>query len=251
MKRIIVFFGTAFVAAAFGAPAAGAEPTKILPEPTEAAPLTDVVNQPVAGHILATGGLEIKCKDGTGTQSWTSANFGTTNINLAECTSALGETCTSEGANEGNIVLLGSMRFWLARLMTNAKEEEEKGVLVAALVFLVNEFKVLCINKGKTVKSEDLGKKGCVAGLVEAESLNKLISKAINVFAQWTPGGELRSGEQQILLILPQESTELMSCLLKVTVNGGAEQLAALLFVFEIEKYKKGGSNITIELMNP
>jgi len=221
------------------------EKTKILPEPTVEKPLTVTATQTAEGHFLTLGGLEVKCKKASGTESWTSANLGTGNILFTECKGPLSTVCTGEGDPEGLVAAKGEVHFWLALNMFGP-QKEPKSELVGALVFLLEEkgAKFTCVNKAKTIEDK-IVVKGCLAAQVLPTSLNKLISQAHEVFEEWL------SGETSILSVLKQEATSEIPCLPTSSTNGGAAELAALAALFFFEKYEKGGSTITIELMNP
>jgi len=245
MKHTTTLFAMAAMAViAFTAThvaAASASSTSILPEPTEASPLSVTVIQPEMSHLLTAGGLEIKCEKSSGTESWGSAS-GSGSTLSTECEGPLSTVCTGEGDPEGLVAWVGKVYFWLALLMTGTHEKETTE-LVAASVFLPSEVKFTCTNKAKTIE-EKVVIKGCVASPVSAESLNKLVSKARVEAAEWA------SGEQKVLAVLPPEATKESACLLKATVNGGAEELAAVTAAFDAEQFTKGGKELTVELMS-
>jgi photosystem II stability/assembly factor-like uncharacterized protein len=89
MRRMITLFGVAVMAVFAFTAIASAELTKILPEPTTSAPLTDTVTQVQPGHILALRGLETKCTKSSGKETWTSANNGTGGVLFEGCSSAV------------------------------------------------------------------------------------------------------------------------------------------------------------------
>jgi hypothetical protein len=245
MRHIKTLFSvTAIAAFAFTAvplaTAAAAEETKILPEPTEAAPLQATLTQSTEGHTLMVGGFELgKCRGASGSETWTSANSGTWRVILPECKWVKGTTCTSAGAPEGSIEVKGKVHFWLALLMTGTKEHETSE-LVGALVFLYESVTIAC---GVFYKFEI--PPGCVAAQVLPKSLNSLIAEAHQEFSEWS------SGEQRILYVLPQESKKELECLLRASFDGGPEELTALDALLVTDQFKKSGSAITIELMNP
>jgi len=245
MKRIVTLFGVAVMAVfAFSAIAAGSalaeEKTKILPEPTAEKPLTATTNQKEKGHLLTVGGLEVKCEKSLGSASFTTANSGKGEVLFTECKGPLSTVCTGEGDAEGLIAAKGEVLFWLALLMTGTTSE-----LVGALVFLISpEVKFVCVNKAKTIEDK-IAVTGCVASQVLPASLNALIKEAKEEFA------ESSSGETKVLSVLPKETTKEIPCLPTTSVNGGAAELSAITGAFLVEKFKKGGAEITIELMNP
>jgi hypothetical protein len=248
MKRIITFVGTAVISAfaltAIPVTTASAEETKILPEPTEAAPLEGTTPQAGAFRLLSTGGSEIKCGDNLNVFIFIFPNRGKEKVLFEKCTSALSTKCTGGGATTtGDIKLELEVNFWLALLMLKPSGTE----LVGALVFLFpSALAIECVNSTKTVKIEVVVQaKSCFAAQVEAASLNKLISKANAAFTEFS------SGETQILEVLPAGATSEIQCLPTIKVNGGSAELVALEGKFSAETFKKGGKTITIELMNP
>jgi hypothetical protein len=218
------------------------ESTKILPEPSAGAPLTDTMTQPAAGHWLSVGKSEITCKKSSGSESFTSANEGTGNLTLEECTSSLSTKCTSSGQATGTIKAEGEMHFWLALLMITATTS----TLVGALVFLYKEVPIVCENTSKTIKIEVVVvNKSCIAANVLPTSMNALVSSVHEEFTEYS------SGETQILSVLPAGGTSEIACLPTLKTNGGTAELFALSALFLVKEFKKSGAAITIELMNP
>ena len=253
IRRIVMLFGVAVMAlcafSAVAVSAASAEETKILPEPTPGEPLTVTATQNGAGHLLTVEGLEVKCEGGSGSETWTTANLGTGLVLFTKCTGPLTTTCTGEGDPSGLIAAEGEVHFWLALLMTGSTEKETTE-LIGALVFLLKigsvakPVKFTCVNTKKTLEDK-VEVTGCVAAQVELASLNALIKEAKEEFAEW------KSGETKILKVLPQEGTSEINCLPTTSTNGGATELSALEAKFTVGSYKKGGKEITIDLMNP
>jgi hypothetical protein len=254
MKRISILFAIAIAVVAVSAltaiPAAtaAAEETKLLPEPTTSNPLTDTVTQSEGVRLEDTGGLEVKCKKSSGSESWTSANLATGgSLLLTECTSSLTSKCTGEGEPTGLIAVLGEVHFWLGLLMMG-KIGSETTELISALVYLSKEVKFECVNAAKTFKAAVVVKAGCIAAQDLSESLEKLVSKVHETLEEWAPTET--KGEQAILKVLPAGSTSEISCLLKITVNGSAELLAALSGASSIESYEQSCGALTVELMH-
>jgi hypothetical protein len=251
MRRIVTLFGVAvmavFAVSAVAVSAASAEATKILPEPTEAAPLTATMTQSAAGKLFLTvGGLEVKCSKASGSETWTTANLGTRLVLLTECTGPLSTTCTGEGDPSGLVAAEGEVHFWLALLMTSETGTE----LIGALVFLLKvgavakPVKFTCVNSKKTIEDK-IEVTGCVAAQVLPGSLNALIKEAKEEFA------EFKSGETRVLQVLPQGTTKEINCLPTLSINGGAAELTAMTAAFTVGTYKKASKELTIELMNP
>jgi hypothetical protein len=218
------------------------EMTKLLPEPTAGASLTDRIEQASPGHLLSVGKSEVTCKKGSGTESFTSANEGTGSMTLEECTSSLSTKCTSTGETAGKVKTEGEIHFWLALLM----EAGGGSTLVGASVFLFKEIPIVCENATKTIKIEIVVQnKSCLAADVLPTSMNKLVSSVQEEFTEWS------SGETQILSALPPETTKEISCLPTIKTNGGTAELFALSALILLSKFEKSGGSLTIELMNP
>jgi hypothetical protein len=253
MRRIVMLFGVAVMAvfafSAVAVSAASAEATKILPEPTEAAPLTATLTEPAEGHDLTVGGLEIKCSKASGSETWTTANLGTWHLLFTECTGPLSTVCTGEGDPSGLISAGGEAHFWLALLMTGTPEKETTE-LIGALVLLLKESGVVkpsnftCVNARKTIEDKAVVN-GCLAAQVLPASLNALTKEAKEEFAEW------KSGETKTLQVLPQGTTSEINCLPIASVNGGPAELLALAGAYVAGSFAKGGKELTIELMNP
>jgi hypothetical protein len=170
----------------------------------------------------------------------------TNTLIVTECKSALSSTCTGEGEATGLVAMLGEVHFWLGLLMMGTIGHETTE-LISALVFLVKTTQFLCTNSAKTFKA-DVPVNGCLAAQDLPESINKLVSKVHEVFEEWAPAET--KGEQAILLVLPANSSSEINCLLKVTVNSGAELLAAIVGLLFGEKYEHNEGALTIELMH-
>ena len=221
---------------------ASAEATKILVEPTVAAPLSDTGVQAAAGHWLSIGGNETSCKKGSGAEEFTTANEGTEHVTYEECTSALSTKCNSSGETGGKIKTEAEVKFWLALLMITASTS----TLVGALVFLTKTIPIVCENATKTIKIEiEVQNKSCIAAVVLPTSMNSLVSSVHEEFT------EFASGETQILSVLPAGSSSEIACLPTMKVNGGTAELFALSALFLYSTFKKSGAALTIELMNP
>jgi hypothetical protein len=220
MRRIITLFTIAamagFAFTAIAAAAALAEATKILPEPAAgAANELEDVSLSGAIRLLAVGGFEIKCKISTGKERWQSANNGTFELTLKECTGPLATICTSTAQPEGLILVKGEVRFWLALEMLTGGGS----ALISALVFLITPAVTFtCVNKAKTIKEEAVEQaNNCIAA--KDLNLNSLVTTVKEEFTEWTSGNTL------ILTVLPAGSTSEISCLPTISLNGGAAEL--------------------------
>ncbi len=221
---------------------ASAEATKILVEPTAAAPLTSEGSEAATGHLLSIGGNEITCKKASGEGTFASANEGTGHVTFEECGSALSTKCTSSGETGGKIKTEGEVKFWLALLMITASTS----TLVGAAVLLTKTIPIVCENATKTIKIEvEVQNKSCIAAVVLATSMNALVS---SVHAEFT---EFASGETQILSVLPAGATSEIPCLPTLKTNGGTAELFAISALVLVASFKKSGAALTIELMNP
>jgi hypothetical protein len=227
--------------------ASAEEVTKLLPIPTETNPITAEFAQSELGHFLTNSGLEIKCKEAVGSETWTSANLATADhVLFTKCTSSLESVCTGEGEPAGLVAALGEVHFWLALLMMGTKGNQTSE-LISALVFLTKEIKYKCENESGSVKESVVVKPGCMAAEDLPASLNKLVSEVKEEFTEWAP--KETKGESGILSVLPAGGTAEIPCLLHLTVNGGAEQLATMSAKFTTKNYKQLGAALTIELM--
>jgi len=237
MKRIRLFGMALICVCALGAltamSASAAEVTKILPEPTAAKPVTYTAK---SGEIrmLSVAGFEVKCKKATSDGSFTTPNFGDFDVLFTECTGPLTTTCTSAGAPKGLIGAEGEVHYLLALEMKGTET-----ILVAALVFLFDEFHVTCESK---VISMTFAADGCIAA--RAEPINKLTKTTTDTFE------EFKSGETKILEVLPVEGTVEATCLPDISVNGGADELFAMNGTITNEKFTRATKEIEIELMN-
>ena len=178
MKRIRLLGLALMVVFALGALAAAtasaAEPTKILPEPTAAKPVTYTAKSGET-RLLTVGGTEIKCKKDTSDGSFTTPNFGDFDVLFTECKGPLGSTCTSTGAPKGLIEIKGEVHYLLALEMINATETK----LVAALVFLIEEVHFTCEAAGvKTLAIVE----GCIAARAEPLILTKTTKDVFEEF---------------------------------------------------------------------
>lgn len=236
MKRIrllgvalMAVFALGVIAAAS---ASAQEPTKVLPEPTEAKPLMGT-SKSGPGTLLTVGKNEVTCKKDTDTFSATTPNLGTFHATFEECkTVVLGQklTCTGVGDKEGLILLLGTVHYWLALL--SAK-------LVAALVFLFEEFHFTC--KNALAKALVLVK-GCAAAL--AEPTEKLTKVTKDIFK------EEKSGVPDIKEVLPSEAKSEIKCITETNVNETKFEESAQTGTDENEAFKQGGAEVEVLLMN-
>jgi hypothetical protein len=223
---IMAIFALSVVAVAT---AAAEERTKVLPEPTLASPLTST-GKGGEGKLVTVGGKEVKCKKAVGTGEFTSLNLGPFHTTFEECTGPLDSTCMGEGDAAGKVLLLGTAHYWLALLT---------GRLVAALVFLFNELHFTCEALG--VKLLVLVK-GCAAALAEPTEVLTKVTK--DVFT------EEKTGVSDIRSVLPQESTKELSCHTETNVNGAGFEESGETGTAENEKFEKGGSAVSVLLMN-
>jgi hypothetical protein len=180
--------------------AAATEATKILPEATEASPIT-FTGLSGPGTLETVGSTKVTCEEDTETGSVTSANLGKFKLLFEHCTSVLSSKCTSLTATtSGDIQAEGTFHYWLAK---------DGSELVSALVYLLKETHFTCTVSG--IETLELVK-GCMAGqLEEAEKSTKFTvtgftgSKGVNAIAK----------------VLPQESPSEIGCQLETSVSGG------------------------------
>jgi hypothetical protein len=238
MKRVRLL-GVALMAVfMFSAVAAtvssAAEPTKVLPEPTVANPLTST-DKSGLGTLRTIGGKTVICEKDTSTASFTSPNLGTFHVHFEGCsTPVLGAKvpCTGTEDSKGSILLLGTVHYWLALL-------SEK--LVGALVFLYEQFHFTCEALG--VKQLVLVR-GCAAAL--AEPLEKLTKITKDVFAE----EKKESGKPDIRFVLPEESSKELECITETNVNETKFEESAAAGTAENEKFEQGKAAVEVLLMN-
>jgi hypothetical protein len=207
------------------------EPTKILPEPTAAAPLTFVST--IGAHKWRTlGGKEITCAKGTGSGEFTTPNLGRYKFLLEGCKGEFSTTCTGVGDKVGTILLEGTVHYVLALL---------SGLLVASLAILIQEFHYTCEVIG--VKLLIL-QRGSFAAL--AEPVEKLTKATKDVFVF----DAANSGDPDITRILMEEAKEEISSVLLSSINGAEFESAALEGSATNEGFKKAGKAVEVLLMN-
>jgi hypothetical protein len=115
---------------AFTATASAAEPTKILPEPTTAKPVTFTSKSP-KGTLETVKGIKLTCATDKGGGSFTNANSGTGSILFETCTSEEEVVCTGVGDKTGTIAQEGTVQYLLALEMLTSTTS----TLVPAFVF--------------------------------------------------------------------------------------------------------------------
>lgn len=214
------------------------EPTKILPLPSKASPLT-FTSKGGEGVLLTVGKNEVKCEKATDKGEFTSANLGTVQVTFEKCKAKVpiigSAPCTGEGDSKEQILFKGVGHYWLALL---------SGKLVAALVILFNKSEGTIVH----FTCEALGQKqliiveGCAASL--AEPVEKLTKITKDVFK------EEKSGVADIREVLPQETATEIKCISLTSVNGGAFEESAQTGTAENEGFKQGGAAVEVLLMN-
>ncbi len=219
MKRIrllgVVLMAVFVLGAIAATTASAAEVTKILPEPTKEKPLK-VKSKSGSGTLLTVGGSEAKCEKAKGTSEFTTPNLGTFHTEFEGCKikAPIVKTapCTGVGDKKEVILLLGTVHYVLALLMTKGTET----TLVAALAFLFEELHFTCEALGQ---KELILVKGCAAA--NAEPTEKLTNKTKDTFKEFT------TGESSILEILLEEAKKETPCLTEVNIGGKGFELAA------------------------
>ncbi len=232
-KLLGVAFMAIFALSAIAATTASAEEfTKILPIPTAENPLTGT-DKSGPGTLLTIGKNQVTCEKDTSNFSFTSPNLGTFHATFEGCkTEVLGQklTCTGTGDKEGQILLLGIVHYWLALLTAK---------LVAALVFLFEEFHFTCKN---VIAKALVLVKGCAAAL--AEPVEKLTKVTKDVFI------EEKSGVSDIKEVLPEETTKEIKCITETNVNETKFEESAQTGTDENEKFEQGKKAVEVLLMN-
>jgi hypothetical protein len=212
------------------ASAIAAEPTKVLPEPSAASPITGKASDSTETFLEQANGNKIRCAKGAGTDEATSANLGTFIYLFTECKGPLTVTCTTAGDPTGLIGISGTVHYWLALLGTS---------LVAALVFLFNTITFVC--KSATVSFTTEVKPGCQAAL--ATPTGKLVKTTEDIFKE-------TAGHPDITLVLPQEATKEIGCTLESKIDTAAFESAAQEGAFTNTEFKQDGAVVEVLLMN-
>jgi hypothetical protein len=225
---LMMFFALSALATAT---ASAEEPTKILPEPTVAAPLT-FTSTSTAGLLLTLGGKKVECTKDTGSGEFTTPNLGKYKVLFEGCKGEFGTTCTGVGDKSGTILQEGALHYVLALL---------SGILVAALVGLPKEFHFTCEVIGLKILVLVLG---CIAAL--AEPLETLAKTTKDIFEF----SAVNSGDPDIQKILMEEAKEEIACVLSSSINGGEFESSALKGTATNEGFKKGGKAVEVLLMN-
>jgi hypothetical protein len=225
-----------FALSAIAAIANAAEPTKILPEPTRAAPLSGT-SKGGRGTLTTVGGNEVKCVKAKNTFEFTSPNEGTTHVTFEECRDRVpiigGEqVCTGRSDREGQILYLGTVLYLLALLSER---------LIAALIALVAEFEFIC---GSGLTEGKVKVKGCVSSL--AEPIERLTNLTRDVFREKTSG----SGTQDIQSFLPVEGRKEEPCQTLTKVNSGSFEESGATGTAENEKFEQSRREVSVLLMN-
>lgn len=234
MKFVVPILTAVIVLSAVAASTATAqEKTKILPEGTEASPVTFLLDQESAGKINLKGGSDVECKSAHGLGSAVSANGGPIEILFRECTSILSTVCTSTDAETGTIKFTGKFHFWLA-----LREAKLVGAIVLLFGQLTARCKVSLINERFTMEP------GCFAGEVGEGELNKLVETFYVLYHQ-------SSGVPAIAEVLPAEATGEIKCLAEAKIGAGSLEESALEAHFKFDEFERGETATTILLMNP
>ncbi len=202
--------------------------TVILPEPTEANPISGSGFSTSKITFQTVGGIAFSCEKATGTGEFTSGNDGKGEAHVSGC-KALGLNCNSVGAKSGEIILNDEIHYWSGLL---------GGKLIAVAVALITKpLLIECPAAG--IKME---KKGCTAGQVPPESLNKKIKSLTGTLKQ-------TKGKQEITEILPPKSKTFIKCTSEISKNGGAFEEIGQEGSGTTENFKQAGKSLEIELM--
>jgi hypothetical protein len=200
---------TALTAMALASTATAALP-ELLPEPTGAEPILASGKGGAGELTLLKASVEpIACKESVFKGDATSLKLGTGEIKIRGCTSKSGGitvNCTelASGAEVGLITIKNAdLHFWYA-LLSAVKQPAVVGLLLENVHFIC----------GGLVLIEVL-KNSCIAGLILAESLNKLVKEVKAQFLQSA------AGDPDMPEVLNEENKEI-PCELKVDVAGEA-----------------------------
>ena len=229
---------TLLALATITATASAAEPTKILPEPTAAKPVT-ATSKGGRSKFETIGGFAIACTRYTGSASFTNANLGTGKALFEGCTTTLSTACTGTGDATGTFEMQATLHYVLALEMLTSTT----ATLVPALAQLVRQFSIACTGGLRLT----LLLRGCLAGKVD--STEKLVASNSVLFE------EFAKGENKILSVLMEEAKKEIPCLLEESITaGGTEEFELASMVQEsaavLEKWTQGGETINVLLMN-
>jgi hypothetical protein len=201
--------------------------TEILPGPTETSPISGTG---ISGKVTfqTAGGLAFSCKEATGTGEFTSGNDGKGEAHVTGCQS-VGINCNSPGAKSGEIILKDAIHYWAGLL---------GGKLIAVAVALITT-PLLIECPATKLRME---KKGCTAGQVPPEFLNKKIKSLTGTLKQ-------SKGKQEISEILPPGSKTFIKCTGEISIDGKPFEEIGQEGSGTTENFNQKGKLLEIELM--
>jgi hypothetical protein len=238
--RLLIAVTLAIFALTAQAATATAEPTKILPEPTTAKPITGSGSSG-AGTIETVKGTSLKCAKTKAGGSFTTSNSGSGSVLFENCTSSQETVCTGVGDATGSVEVAGSVHYLLALEMLTSTTS----TLIPAFAVTIPQFHLSCSNVELGLELLVL-KRGCIAGKPDG---GEVLQAAVTLlFERFT------KGEPKILSILMPEATQETKCLLEVSITeektGEKFELAVLVGSGTFSSFTQAGTEITVLLMD-
>jgi len=201
--------------------------TVILPEPTEASPISGTGTSGKVSFQTASGASFI-CEKATGTGEFTSGNDGHGEAHVSGC-KTLGLNCNSPGAKAGEVILSDEIHYWAGLL--------GKELIAVAVALITKPLLIECPAAG--IKME---KRGCTAGQVPPESLNKKIKTLTGTLKQ-------SKGKQEITEVFSPKTKSFIKCISEISKNGGAFEEIGQEGSATTEGFKQNGKSLEVELM--
>jgi hypothetical protein len=231
-RLVAIVVTGSFILSALPGVAQASEPTKILPEPTEASPIKGVGKAGLITFETASG-ERFTCESATSSGEFTGPNIGHGEARVIGCKAKLSigtVNCNSPGDKTGEITLKDEIHYWLGL-------SGGKALIAVTVALITTPLKIEC------TALVSIEKRGCTAGQVPPGSLNKKIASLTGSLHQ-------SKGKQEITEILPPESTKEIRCVSEISQNGGAFEEIGQEGEGTVEKFERGGKLIEVELMN-
>jgi hypothetical protein len=206
----------------------GAAATKpgLLPTPTAASPVSLVSVS--SAFSFSSGFTIIRCSSTTDAESFTSESGGTFSLVCIGAKDILSRTCTGlSDTTSGQITLSGTFRI---RYSLNSKKE-----LVTVLIFLL-PLAGIHTSCGATLGALT----GCIAALWSPVDLHA---------PKHSLTAKKHESDDEMIVVLKEESTETENCELKSSLNEGTAELSAMEFTEELSGFKQSGKAVEAEMM--
>jgi hypothetical protein len=225
--RFLLVAGAALAGAAFASPSASAI-TVVLPEPTLSAPISATGTSTSKLSFETANGTKLLCEKATGAGEFTSGNDGRGEAHVTGCQS-LGFSCNSIGAKSGEIILNDEIHYWTGLLA--------KKPIAVAIALITTPLLIECPAIGTKME-----KRGCTAGQVPPESLNKKIKSVSGTLKQ-------TKGKQEITEIIAPKTETVKKCISEISKNGGPFEEIGQEGSGITENFKQNGKALEVELM--